>query len=69
MLQSDLIFDDQDEGYIGCLSLLQSGSKRPLVLVANNPNCKHLMKLASSKSTLFLSFQRPKPHILSKLYI
>ncbi|XP_059472600.1 enhanced level of genomic instability 1-like isoform X2 [Neocloeon triangulifer] len=35
----DIVFEDQDEGFMAALNSLAENSKRPLILISNDPNC------------------------------
>lgn len=49
---ADIVFDDQDEGFISALNTLIVSSKRPIVVTTSNPNCTHLQKLISQHRVL-----------------
>ncbi|KAF4519820.1 hypothetical protein B566_EDAN006834 [Ephemera danica] len=41
----DVIFEEQDEGFLAALNVLAASSKRPLVLVSNDPQCPVIQKM------------------------
>lgn len=51
----DVIFEEQDEGFLAALNVLAASSKRPLVLVSNDPQCALLL---SRQHRLHLEFMK-----------
>jgi hypothetical protein len=51
----DIIFEDQDEGFTAALNSLAENSKRPLVLVSNDPNCSLVL---SRQHRIHFPFER-----------
>ncbi|XP_063232870.1 uncharacterized protein LOC134536819 isoform X2 [Bacillus rossius redtenbacheri] len=49
---ADLVFEDQDDGFLSALSLLLSSSKRPVILTTSDPSCPHLSKWMQQYSVL-----------------
>ncbi|XP_050522586.1 uncharacterized protein LOC126895119 isoform X2 [Daktulosphaira vitifoliae] len=55
---ADIIFENYDDGFISALSTLGTDSKRPLILVINDPFSNHLLKFFNSNE-LILFFEYP----------
>lgn len=48
----DIVFDEQDDGFISSLITLVSSTKRPIILTSSDPNCLQIQKLISLHSTI-----------------
>lgn len=48
----DIVFEDQDDGFISSLTTLVSSSKRPIILTTSDQNCLHLQKLLSQHDVI-----------------
>lgn len=53
----DLIFDDNDEGFISGLNNLILNSKRPIVLIANDSQLPHIVKFTEGNEVVI--FETP----------
>lgn len=49
---ADIVFEDDDEGFISALSSLLISSKRPIVITSSDANCAHLQKFISQYKVL-----------------
>lgn len=56
--EADVLFEEQDEGFVSGLQTLISFAKRPVVLLTGDASVPHLDKFRSN-STLQLSMVRP----------
>lgn len=54
---SELAFDDIDDGFVSTLQQLIYSSKRPIILTSNNRKCHHLQKYLRQNEILY---QKPK---------
>lgn len=59
---ADIVLED-DDGFINAINQLIITSKRPVVLIANNPNCAHLSKYISVNA---ITFEALEPLYISK---
>uniref|UniRef100_A0A1A9WGH6 AAA+ ATPase domain-containing protein n=1 Tax=Glossina brevipalpis TaxID=37001 RepID=A0A1A9WGH6_9MUSC len=50
---ADVVFDQTDAGFIDAIHTLAASSKRPVIIVASNPNCDHLQKLIQQNTIHF----------------
>lgn len=48
----DIVFDDQDDGFISSLTTLVSSTKRPIILTSSDSNCLQIQKLISQHSVI-----------------
>ncbi|KAL5290756.1 ATAD5 family protein [Megaselia abdita] len=60
---ADIIFENYDAGFVDAIYTLASSSKRPLIIVAEDPNCPHLQRLIKQNSIVF---NPPNPLSISK---
>jgi hypothetical protein len=66
LLQVDVVFEEQDEGFLAALNVLAASSKRPLILVSNEPQCPLLL---ARQHRLHLEFKRVSSSLLGKIII
>lgn len=52
---ADIVFDQTDAGFTDAIYTLAASSKRPVILVASNPNCSHLQRLMAQNTIHFSS--------------
>lgn len=52
---ADIVFDQTDAGFTDAIYTLAASSKRPVIVVASNPNCAHLQRLMSQNTIHFTS--------------
>lgn len=50
---ADVIFEQHDAGFVDALYTLASTSKRPVIIMATNPNCQHLQRLINQNAIRF----------------
>ncbi|XP_055911489.1 enhanced level of genomic instability 1 [Eupeodes corollae] len=50
---ADIIFEQHDAGFVDALYTLASTSKRPVIIMATNPNCQHLQRLINQNTIWF----------------
>ncbi|XP_050435086.1 uncharacterized protein LOC126842239 [Adelges cooleyi] len=66
---ADIFFDNYDDGFLSAISTLGRDSKRPLILVVNDPFSNHLTKFFFSNE-ITLSFDYPpKKHLKGLLHL
>lgn len=59
------MFENHDDGYISAISTLVTDSKRPLILIANDPFSDNLLKFVVT-SKMVLNFVYPPKQYLSE---
>ncbi|KAK7871691.1 hypothetical protein R5R35_009051 [Gryllus longicercus] len=59
----DVVFEEEDEGFVSALSTLVIGSKRPVVLVTSDSSCPHLPRFM--ENSLVLEFRHPPSKMIS----
>jgi hypothetical protein len=64
LVQVDVVYDDQDEGFLSAVTSLVASSKRPVVLVTNDLHCPHLSRFMDLH--LVLKFRAPSSVSMSK---
>jgi hypothetical protein len=64
LVQVDVVYKDQDEGFVSAVSSLVASSKRPVILVTNDPHCPHLARFMELH--LVLKFSAPSSVRMSK---
>ncbi|XP_061399466.1 enhanced level of genomic instability 1 [Musca vetustissima] len=52
---ADIVFDQTDAGFTDAIYTLAASSKRPVIVVASNPNCAHLQRLMAQNTIHFSS--------------
>ncbi|XP_065360306.1 enhanced level of genomic instability 1 [Calliphora vicina] len=52
---ADIVFEQTDAGFTDAIYTLAASSKRPVIIVASNPNCAHLQRLMSQNTINFYS--------------
>ncbi|XP_013112067.1 enhanced level of genomic instability 1 [Stomoxys calcitrans] len=52
---ADIIFEQTDAGFTDAIYTLAASSKRPVIVVASNPNCSHLQRLMAQNTIHFTS--------------
>lgn len=52
---ADIIFEQTDAGFADAIYTLAASSKRPVIVVASNPNCAHLQRLMLQNTICFSS--------------
>lgn len=52
---ADIIFEQTDAGFTDAIYTLAASSKRPVIVVASNPNCAHLQRLMTQNTIHFSS--------------
>ncbi|TMW52807.1 hypothetical protein DOY81_002141 [Sarcophaga bullata] len=52
---ADVIFEQTDAGFTDAIYTLAASSKRPVIIVASNPNCIHLQRLMAQNTIHFLA--------------
>lgn len=52
---ADVIFEQTDAGFTDAIYTLAASSKRPVIVVASNPNCIHLQRLMAQNTIHFLA--------------
>uniref|UniRef100_A0A1B0C5X2 ATPase family AAA domain-containing protein 5 n=1 Tax=Glossina palpalis gambiensis TaxID=67801 RepID=A0A1B0C5X2_9MUSC len=50
---ADVVFEQTDSGFTDAIYTLAGSSKRPVIIVASNPNCTHLQKLMQQNTIHF----------------
>ncbi|CAD7003734.1 ATPase family AAA domain-containing protein 5 isoform X2 [Ceratitis capitata] len=50
---ADVVFDQLDSGFIDAIYTLAASSKRPVIVMATNPNCMHLQRLMNQNTIYF----------------
>lgn len=50
---ADIVFDQMDAGFVDAIYTLAASSKRPVIVVATNPNCAYLQKLINQNCITF----------------
>ncbi|KAM7355235.1 enhanced level of genomic instability 1 isoform 2-T3 [Cochliomyia hominivorax] len=50
---ADIVFEQTDAGFTDAIYTLAASSKRPVIIVASNPNCAHLQRLMSQNTIHF----------------
>lgn len=50
---ADIVFEQIDAGFTDAIYTLASSSKRPVIVVASNPNCNHLQRLMAQNTIHF----------------
>ncbi|GLH06298.1 Replication factor C subunit 1 [Gryllus bimaculatus] len=63
----DVVFEEEDEGFVSALSTLVIGSKRPVVLVTSDSSCPHLPRFM--ENSLVLEFRHPPSKMISKCWL
>ncbi|XP_075163882.1 enhanced level of genomic instability 1 isoform X2 [Haematobia irritans] len=52
---ADIVFEQTDSGFTDAIYTLAASSKRPVIVVATNPNCSHLQRLMAQNTIHFTS--------------
>ncbi|XP_023304605.2 ATPase family AAA domain-containing protein 5 isoform X1 [Lucilia cuprina] len=52
---ADIVFEQTDAGFTDAIYTLAASSKRPVIVVASNPNCGHLQRLMAQNTIHFSS--------------
>uniref|UniRef100_A0A6P4E1I0 ATPase family AAA domain-containing protein 5 isoform X1 n=2 Tax=Drosophila rhopaloa TaxID=1041015 RepID=A0A6P4E1I0_DRORH len=60
---ADILFDNMDAGFTDAIYTLAASSKRPVIVVATDPNCAHLQRLMLQNT---IHFQAPNPLNISR---
>ncbi|EDW30443.1 GL17833 [Drosophila persimilis] len=60
---ADILFDNMDAGFTDAIYTLAASSKRPVVVVASDPNCAHLQRLMQQNQ---IHFQAPNALNISR---
>jgi len=63
LVQVDVVYEDED-GFVSAVTSLVASSKRPVILVTNNPHCSHLARFMDHH--LVLNFSAPSSRRMSK---
>ncbi|XP_011203637.2 ATPase family AAA domain-containing protein 5 isoform X1 [Bactrocera dorsalis] len=50
---ADVVFDQLDSGFTDAIYTLAACSKRPVIVMATNPNCQHLQRLMNQNTIYF----------------
>ncbi|XP_017469798.1 PREDICTED: ATPase family AAA domain-containing protein 5 isoform X1 [Rhagoletis zephyria] len=50
---ADVVFDQLDSGFTDAIYTLAASSKRPVIVMATNPNCLHLQRLMNQNTICF----------------
>jgi len=53
----DVVYEDEDEGFVSAVNALVASSKRPVILVTNGPHYPHLVRFMDLH--LVLKFSTP----------
>lgn len=49
---ADIVFDEQDDGFVSALGSLVASSKRPIIITSSDSNCAHLQKFISQHKVI-----------------
>ncbi|KAH8295694.1 hypothetical protein KR018_004061 [Drosophila ironensis] len=60
---ADILFDNMDSGFTEAIYTLAASSKRPVIVVATDPNCAHLQRLMQQNQ---IHFQSPNALNISR---
>ncbi|KAM8710959.1 hypothetical protein ACLKA7_017572 [Drosophila subpalustris] len=60
---ADILFEHTDAGFTDAIYTLAASSKRPVIMVATDPNCAHLQRLMQQNT---IHFQAPNPLNISR---
>ncbi|XP_032587822.2 ATPase family AAA domain-containing protein 5 isoform X2 [Drosophila mojavensis] len=60
---ADIVFDNIDAGFTDAIYTLAASSKRPVIIVASDPNCAHLQRLMQQNT---IKFQAPNALNISR---
>ncbi|XP_017127802.1 ATPase family AAA domain-containing protein 5 isoform X1 [Drosophila elegans] len=60
---ADILFENMDAGFTDAIYTLAASSKRPVIVVATDPNCAHLQRLMQQNS---IHFQAPNALNISR---
>ncbi|KAH8416280.1 hypothetical protein KR222_002470 [Zaprionus bogoriensis] len=60
---ADIVFDNMDAGFTDAIYSLAASSKRPVIIVATDPNCAHLQRLMQQNT---IHFQAPNALNISR---
>ncbi|XP_023172348.2 ATPase family AAA domain-containing protein 5 isoform X2 [Drosophila hydei] len=60
---ADIVFDNIDAGFTDAIYTLAASSKRPVIIVATDPNCAHLQRLMQQN---MIKFQAPNALNISR---
>ncbi|XP_030560953.1 uncharacterized protein LOC115762753 isoform X1 [Drosophila novamexicana] len=60
---ADIVFDNIDAGFTDAIYTLAASSKRPVIIVATDPNCAHLQRLMQQNT---IKFQAPNALNISR---
>ncbi|XP_022215326.2 ATPase family AAA domain-containing protein 5 isoform X2 [Drosophila obscura] len=60
---ADILFDNMDAGFTDAIYTLAASSKRPVVVVASDPNCSHLQRMMQQNQ---IHFQAPNALNISR---
>lgn len=60
---ADIVFDNMDAGFTDAIYTLAASSKRPVIVVATDPNCAHLQRLMQQNQ---IHFQAPNALNISR---
>ncbi|XP_039486082.1 ATPase family AAA domain-containing protein 5 isoform X2 [Drosophila santomea] len=60
---ADILFDNMDAGFTDAIYTLAASSKRPVIVVATDPNCPHLQRLMQQN---IIHFQAPNALNISR---
>lgn len=63
-IQVDVVYEDEDEGFVSAVNSLVASSKRPVILITNEPHYPHLARLMELH--LVLKFSAPPSGRMSK---